>query len=102
MACSTASGSLRYGRVEFAGAGSTATAPEHVQAHAGLGDGFAGGNHDQRRDLGLRDVRDFANPAPRARPGSRALPAERDGYSGAFSRKEDRPGASTAFGPGPD
>ena len=51
------------------------------------------------RDPKLRDVRDFANPDPRPKAGSPALPDDREGYIGAFGRKENWLEGWTVFGP---
>ena len=51
------------------------------------------------RDTKLRDVRDFANPDPRPKVDSPALPDEGEGYIGAFGRKENWLEEWTVFGP---
>ena len=51
------------------------------------------------RDPKLRDVRDFANPDPRPKAGSPALPDDREGYIGAFDREENWLEEWTVFGP---
>ena len=51
------------------------------------------------KDPELRDVRDFANPDPRPKVNSPALPDEGDGYIGAFGRTENWLEEWTVFGP---
>ena len=50
------------------------------------------------RDPKLRDVRDFANPDPRPKASSKALPQDRKGYIGAFGAKENWLDEWTFFG----
>ena len=50
------------------------------------------------KDPELRDVRDFANPDPRPKVTSPALPDEGDGYIGAFGRTENWLEEWTVFG----
>ena len=51
------------------------------------------------RDPKLRDVRDFANPDPRPKASSPALPDGREGYIGAFDEKENWLEEWTVIGP---
>ena len=51
------------------------------------------------KDPELRDVRDFANPDPRPKAGSPALPDKAQGYIGAFGRTENWLEEWTVFGP---
>ena len=51
------------------------------------------------RNPKLRDVRDFANPDPRPKANSPALPDEGEGYIGAFGKDENWLEEWTVFGP---
>ncbi len=51
------------------------------------------------KDPELRDVRDFANPDPRPKVNSPALPDGREGYIGAFGKDENWLEEWTVFGP---
>ena len=81
------------------GEGSVSGALLYLNGSPQLRGGIADAVEFSARDPKLRDVRDFPNPDPRPKADSPALSREREGYIGAFGRKENWLEGWTVFGP---